>query len=203
MRVAEIAAFAAMSDNAAMSHSDLTNQLLIAMPAMDDPNFARTVTLICEHNDDGALGLIINRRGAMHLTDVFDQLSLDHDPFEGGSQLVLSGGPVQKERGFVVHDDIREWDSTLQVAEHISVTMSRDILAAMARGDGPENAFVALGYAGWSPGQLEQEIGDNAWLSVPADEQILFSTPLDERWQAAAGLLGVDLSLLSPDVGHA
>jgi putative transcriptional regulator len=188
----------------AMSHStDLTNQFLIAMPALTDPNFRRTVTLICEHNEDGALGIVINRPRPMRLREVFEQLSLDGINEALSETEVLDGGPVQPERGFVLHDGSSAWESTLRVADGLSVTTSRDVLQAMANGDGPAHALVALGYAGWDAGQLETELSNNAWLSVPANRDILFDTPYNRRWEDAARLLGVDLALLSSDVGHA
>jgi putative transcriptional regulator len=182
---------------------DMTNQFLIAMPSLADPNFRRTVTLVCEHNEDGALGIVINRPRQMKLQEVFEQLSLDGIDAGVGQQEVLDGGPVQPERGFVLHDGSTDWDSTLKVSQALSVTTSRDVLQAMASGEGPRNALVALGYAGWDAGQLEDEMRNNAWLSVPATAGILFDTPYDRRWEGAARLLGVDLSLLSSDVGHA
>lgn len=182
----------------------LTNQFLIAMPMMADTNFSQTVTFICEHNPQGALGIIINRPLDMRLADVFRQLQLPTDQKALANQPVLQGGPVQTDRGFVVHRaQTQEWDSTLKVSSQIHVTTSRDILNAMARGEGPHEAFVALGYAGWEAGQLEDEMVQNAWLSVSADPHVLFATPFEQRWHAAGRLLGVDLATLSPDAGHA
>jgi putative transcriptional regulator len=181
----------------------LSNHLLIAMPAMSDPNFSQTVTLICEHSAKGALGLVLNRPLPMKLSDVFEQLSLDAADAGIANQPVLRGGPVQTDRGFVVHRFGGAWDSTLKVSEQIHVTTSRDILAAMARGEGPPDAFIALGYAGWDAGQLEQEMLANAWLSAPADEEVIFSLPFEERWQAAGRLLGIDLTRISTVAGHA
>jgi putative transcriptional regulator len=181
----------------------LTNQLLIAMPALADPNFNRTVTLICEHTDQGALGIVINRPLDVRLSEIFAQLTLERCDQHASQQLVLQGGPVQQERGFVLHDDTRAWDSTLQVCPGISVTTSRDILVAMAQGQGPKHALVALGYAGWAPGQLEREMSENAWLSVASTPQIVFHTPFADRWEAAAKLLGIDFGRLSSEAGHA
>jgi putative transcriptional regulator len=181
----------------------LSNQLLIAMPAMTDPNFAQTVTLVCEHSDRGALGLVLNRPLPMKLGEVFEQLSLDTANTRVGEAAVLRGGPVQTDRGFVIHRLGGAWDSTLKVSDRIQVTTSRDVLAAMARGEGPPDAFIALGYAGWEAGQLEQEMLANAWLSVPADEAIIFDTPYEERWHAAGRLLGIDLKRISSVAGHA
>lgn len=183
--------------------SYLTNQFLIAMPAMDDPNFAQTVTLVCEHSERGALGIVINRTLPMTLGEVFDQLGLDSSRSRVSEQAVLRGGPVQTERGFVLHSPAGPYESSLPFSERMHLTTSRDILDAMAVGEGPASAVIALGYAGWEAGQLEDEMARNAWLTVEADERVLFSTPVDERWSAAARLLGVDLVALSSDAGHA
>lgn len=189
----------------------LTNQLLIAMPSLADPNFAQTVTLICEHTEQGALGIVLNKPMAMQLGEVLDQLSLEcRDPVLR-DQPVLRGGPVAQDRGFVLHPpcaphelpDKADWDSTLKVSDSLHVTTSRDVLASMAGGRGPAQAVVALGYAGWDAGQLEDEIRSNAWLNVPAAGSIIFATPYERRWQAAAGLLGVDLGRISLQAGHA
>lgn len=181
----------------------LTNQFLIAMPAMTDANFAQTVTFIWEHNAEGALGIIINRPLQMKLADVFEQLKMPTPADALGRQPVLQGGPVQTDRGFVVHHSGGQWEHTRQISSRIQVTTSPDILDAMARGAGPDTAIVALGYAGWSAGQLEKELVQNAWLTVPADEKILFDTPFEQRWRAAGRLLGVDLATISPQAGHA
>jgi len=186
-----------------MGSAYLTNQFLIAMPAMDDPNFSQSVTLVCEHNDQGALGIVINKALPMNLAEVFDQLGLDSEQSRVARQPVLRGGPVQTDRGFVLHTPQGNWESSLPFSERVHLTTSRDILDALARGEGPEHAVIALGYAGWGAGQLENEMAQNAWLTVPADERLLFDTPLDERWQAACRLLGVDLLHLSSDAGHA
>ena len=187
-----------------MSGGDfLTNQFLIAMPAMTDSNFAQTVTFIWEHNADGALGIIINRPLQMRLADVFEQLKMPTVPGVNGQQPVLQGGPVQTDRGFVVHHAGGQWEHTRQVSSRIQVTTSPDILNAMARGGGPDTALVALGYAGWAAGQLESELVQNAWLTVPCDERILFDTPYEQRWLAAGRLLGIDLATISPHAGHA
>jgi putative transcriptional regulator len=180
-----------------------TNQLLIAMPSMADPNFAQTVALVCEHSPRGALGLILNRPLPMKLSEVFEQLALDAIDLHIGQQSVLRGGPVQTDRGFVVHRQGGTWDSTLKVSDSIQVTTSRDVLVAMARGVGPPDAFIALGYAGWDAGQLEHEILANAWLNVPADEHVIFDLPYEERWQAAGRILGIDLTRISAVAGHA
>lgn len=181
----------------------LTNQFLIAMPAMTDTNFSQTVTYIWEHDANGASGIVINRPLQMKLADVFEQLKFPTLSDTVGQQSVLLGGPVQTDRGFVLHHHGGDWEHTRQVSSRIQVTTSPDILKAMASGTGPGTAIVALGYAGWSSGQLESELAQNAWLTVPADERIMFETPYEQRWHAAARLLGVDLSTLSTSVGHA
>jgi putative transcriptional regulator len=181
----------------------LTNQFLIAMPGMDDPNFAQTVTLVCEHGERGALGIVINRPLTMDLGDVFAQLGLDASQSRITHQLVLHGGPVQNDRGFVLHSPGQDWESTLPISERLHVTTSRDILDALASGGGPERCVIALGYAGWEAGQLEDEVARNAWLTVPADESLLFEVPAEERWQAAGRLLGINLLHLSSEAGHA
>ena len=181
----------------------LTNQLLIAMPAMGDPNFAQTVALVCDHSELGALGLILNRPLQMRMGEVFDQLdiALSHGPWS--ARPVLRGGPMQIEQGFVVHRAGGEWDSTIKVSDSIHVTTSRDILAAMALGQGPQEAVIALGYAGWGEGQLEDEMRANVWLNAPVDTGIIFDLPFESRWHAAGRLLGVELSRISPISGNA
>ncbi|HEX7079962.1 MAG TPA: YqgE/AlgH family protein [Gammaproteobacteria bacterium] len=181
----------------------LQDHFLIAMPAMVDPNFNETVTYICKHDEEGAMGIVINRPTDMLLAEVFRQLSLEPTDPRLAELPVLAGGPVQRDRGFVVHRSDRRYDSTLETGGGIKITVSQDILAAMARGEGPEPVLVALGYAGWDSGQLEAEIAANAWLSVPADHKVLFETPFEQRWRAAAGLLGVDIHQLASYAGHA
>jgi putative transcriptional regulator len=181
----------------------LTNQLLIAMPYMGDPNFAQTVALICDHSSKGALGLILNKPLPMRMGEIFEQLEIELNLGPLRERQVLRGGPMQTDRGFVVHRAGGKWDSTLEVSAALHVTTSRDILAAMARGEGPSEAVIALGYAGWDGGQLEQEIRANAWLSAPVDLGLIFELPFESRWQAAGRLLGVELSRLSPTGGNA
>lgn len=183
--------------------TSLANHFLIAMPRLADANFFRSVTLICEHSAEGAMGLIINRATDLTLGDVFAQLDIETGHPDTASEPVYLGGPVQNNRGFVLHEPLGQWDSTLAVTESIGVSTSRDILEAMARQQGPEHSLVTLGYAGWSPGQLEREIAENSWLHCPADRAILFEVPAAERWQAAATLAGVDLNRLSGEAGHA
>jgi putative transcriptional regulator len=181
----------------------LTNHFLIAMPALQDPNFSRTVTFICEHNAEGALGIIINRPLNVNLGEILQHMNLRASNDDTASQPIFMGGPVQPDRGFVVHRPPGHWGATLIVNDEIGVTTSRDILEDIARDQGPEDSFIALGYAGWGAGQLEREMADNAWLYGPADMDIVFHLPSEQRWEAAAALLGVDLNLLSGEAGHA
>lgn len=181
----------------------LTDQFLIAMPNLADPNFFHTVTYISEHNASGALGIVINRPLTLTLGDLLEHLEIPIAIPDIAAMPVYSGGPVQPEQGFVVHSPVGYWGATLKVTDTIGITTSRDILEALAQGRGPARILVALGYAGWGPGQLEREMVENAWLSSPADAAILFHTPIPQRWMAAAALLGVDLNLLSSGAGHA
>ncbi len=183
--------------------TSLTDHFLIAMPAMDDPEFARSVTYICQHGEDGAMGIRINRASEYSLGDVLSHMQLKTERREVADSVVLFGGPVHGERGFVLHDSGERWDSTLVINSELSLTTSRDILEAMSEGRGPQRVLVALGYCGWEAGQLEAEILDNAWLSVPAQHHLLFDLPLEQRWQAAARLLGVDITHLADYAGHA
>lgn len=183
--------------------STLINQLLIAMPGMADPNFITTVTLICEHNDEGALGIIINRPLTLKLAGLFEQLSVDDPDPSASADPVLSGGPVGTERGFVLHDPEHSYENTLPVSNDIRLTLSRDIIDAMATGEGPDKSLVALGYAGWEAGQLENEMLANSWLSVPATPELVFDTPFADRWDSAARTLGIDIAQMSSDAGHA
>ena len=186
-----------------MQHFNLTDHFLIAMPQMDDPNFLRSVTYICAHNEDGAMGIVINRPLDMALGEVLMQMELSADSPAIADRPVYLGGPVHTDRGFVLHRPVQSWNSTIAVTAAVAVSTSRDILEAIARGQGPQDALVALGYAGWSAGQLENEIAQNAWLSGPADLDIVFKTPSELRWHSAAALLGIDLVSISHDVGHA
>lgn len=183
--------------------TSLTNHFLIAMPGLQDPNFSRTVSYICEHNSQGAMGIIINRPMDLRLGDVLEQLDIEPKSLRVKNQIVYLGGPVQTDRGFVIHSGPDTFDSTLSVTSDIRVTTSRDILEAIASGTGPEFSLVALGYAGWTSGQLEEELSANAWLSGPADNETLFKRPASSRLQAAAQLIGIDLNLLIGEAGHA
>ncbi len=183
--------------------SPLSNQLLVALPALHDPHFARSVTLVCQHDADGAMGVMVNRASEYTLGEVLQQMGITSESDALQSQIVLAGGPVHPERGFVLHDGDREWDSTLSVGGGLYLTTSRDVLEALARGDGPEQAVVALGCAGWGAGQLEQELLDDSWLMVPPGLELLFDLALDQRWQAAAGSIGIDLVNYASHSGHA
>ena len=181
----------------------LKNQLLIALPSLAGSDFARSVTLICQHDDDGAMGIVINRPSEYTLGDVFGQMGIDSEDEALSAQVVLAGGPVHPQRGFVLHDGGLHWDSSLRIGNGLFLTTSRDILAAMARGAGPDHAIVALGCAGWGTGQLEQELGENSWLTAPSDSELVFALPLDARWNAAAGRIGVNFAYLADYAGHA
>jgi len=186
-----------------LSPVNLTNHFLIAMPGMVDPNFSRSLTYICEHNDKGALGLVVNRPSDMTLSSLFKSLDLPLSGRRLGRTAVLNGGPVQPDRGFVLHQPVGGWKSTLAVDERVGLTTSLDILEALGKGLGPEKLLVTLGYSGWAAGQLENEILQNAWLTVEAKDQILFDMPADQRLPAAMALLGVDYLRLSEVAGHA
>jgi len=187
------------------TYPGLVNHFLIAMPELRDPNFDRTVTLICQHDANGALGVVINRP-LDHLTlkDVFDQLDLSTLTSESTAKSpVYYGGPVQQELGLVLHEGVGDWGSTLVIGDNLGLTSSRDVLESLSRSDGPSHSLMTLGYAGWGKGQLEQEMQENAWLSVEADCEILFSVPAQQRWTAAASKIGIDMNQLAPGVGHA
>jgi putative transcriptional regulator len=186
-----------------MESVNLTGHFLIAMPSMADPHFAKSLTFICEHNEQGALGLVINRPLDMTLQILFEQLGIERTERSLDALPVHFGGPVQTDRGFVLHQPIGQWQSTLPVNGSVGLTTSKDILEAVGRGEGPRHLLVTLGYAGWAPGQLEHELKQNAWLTVPAQTKILFSMPFESRLAAAMGLLGVDFAKLSGAAGHA
>lgn len=186
-----------------MSNLDLSHHFLIAMPGMTDPSFAKSLTYVCEHNDQGALGVVVNRPITLTMSELFAQINLPLQQEELAEVPILYGGPVQTDRGFVLHAPAGQWHSTLVVRDNVALTTSKDILEAVGLGKGPDNILVTLGYAGWSQGQLESELAQNAWLSVPATEHILFDLPADEKLPAAMALLGVDYAMLSGESGHA
>ncbi len=180
----------------------LNNQFLIAMPSLFDPIFHHTVTFLCQHTKEGALGIVINRSAEMKLGEIFKQMNIRFDSEAIAETPVFSGGPVQQDRGFVVHTSGGGWDMTLPVSAGISLTTSRDVIEAIAVGEGPEKYLIALGYAGWGEGQLEKEILSNAWLNTPFTKQILFETPINERWNAAASQIGININQLTTPAGH-
>ena len=186
-----------------MQSTSLTNHFLIAMPNLSDPNFYHAVTYICSHNDEGAMGIIINRPLDLFLGEILEQMNMSSHDSETEKTPIFQGGPVQTDRGFVLHPPNQKWDSSITVCDEIGVTTSCDILQAIAKGQGPKKSFIALGYSGWAAGQLEQEIKENVWLNGPADTQIIFNTPVAQRWVSAAALLGVEIDKLTSDVGHA
>ena len=185
-----------------LTPGSLRDHFLIAMPGLNDSSFAHSVTYICEHSDKGAMGVVINAATTMLLREIFSQMDLA-DQSGQGDQIVMSGGPVQPERGFVLHSNETKWHSTLEVSPDICLTASRDIITALAEGQGPKNYLIALGYAGWGEGQLEAEIAANSWLTVAANKDIIFNTPFEQRWTTAAQTLGIDVNLISSTAGHA
>lgn len=184
----------------------LTDHFLIAMPNLEDPNFFHTVSYICSHDETGAMGVTINRPLDVGLGDLLEHLNMPTDDPDIASIPVYAGGPVQADRGFVLHKTPKtsntEWDATITVSDSIGLTMSQDIIEAIALNEGPQHFLIMLGYAGWSDGQLEHELLSNAWLNGPADEKVIFETPAENQWTQAAKHLGIELGLLSTDVGH-
>ena len=161
--------------------SSLKNYFLLAMPGLNDPNFAQSVVYICEHSADGAMGLIINQPLNIPAKAIYDQLDLSYGD-EYGSALIFDGGPVQRDRGFILHPTVdKQWESTVEIAADISLTASKDILSDIAVGNGPENALITLGYSSWAAGQLEEELTQNSWLTIPADSAIIFHTDSAKR----------------------
>lgn len=180
----------------------LQRQMLIAMPSMSDPNFSRSVTLMCQHNEEGAIGITINRLSNFTLGEIFKQLGIECEHEEISAMRVLEGGPVSQDHGFVMHPPEEGFESSIRINDDIMVTTSRDILAAIATGNGPEHFLVALGYAGWGNGQLELEMRENAWLAIPADKTLLFDSPLKKRWANAVSNLGINVDNLHGVGGH-
>ncbi len=184
-------------------NSSLANQLLIAMPSMTDPNFSRSVIYVCEHHIQGTVGLIINRPMQFPMSMVFEQLQIEPISITQKEKPLLYGGPIQPERGFVVHRQLGGWRSSLVLRDDVTVTTSNDIIRAIASDQGPRDVLVALGYTGWNENQLEQEVMDNVWLVCPYTPEILYEVPFAERWDYAGKTLGITMSQLSSDVGHA
>jgi putative transcriptional regulator len=186
---------------------DLTNQFLIAMPGMADGNFEGSVVYMCEHNERGALGLVINKPIDIKLKNLFEKVELKLDREEFAEQPVFFGGPVQTERGFVLHEragqDGAAYNSTMSVPGGLEMTTSKDVLEALSSGGGPKRVLITLGFSGWQAGQLEDEIVRNDWLTVDADPKVIFDTPVEKRYDRALSLLGVDARMLSHEAGHA
>jgi len=209
--------------SADFASTQLSHHFLIAMPGLEDPTFAKSVVYVCEHSERGAMGLIINKPGDLSLKHLFDKVELPLHRQDLLQSNVLHGGPVQTERGFVLHDPMLEKDSvdsenssaeaaatpnsiyasTLSVPGGLAMTTSKDVLEALANGSGPQRVVVTLGYASWGEGQLESEIGENSWLTVPADPAVIFDTPIEQRYDKALGLLGLQAWMLSSEAGHA
>lgn len=185
-----------------LTHDSLRGQFLLAMPGMQDPRFKQSIAFMVEHTGEGAMAIVINSPSKVTWKAVFEQLSLE-DISLRGDETVLLGGPMSPEQGFVLHGAGVAFDSTLEVSDDISLTASKDILESLAAGRGPDDVLLALGYAGWGPGQLEEELADNAWLTLPAEAEILFATPWQKRWHAAAARHGIDLSGIGSQAGHA
>ena len=209
--------------SADFASTQLSHHFLIAMPGLEDPTFAKSVVYVCEHSERGAMGLIINKPGDLSLKHLFDKVELPLHRQDLLQSNVLHGGPVQTERGFVLHDPMLEKDSvdsensnteavatpnsiyasTLSVPGGLAMTTSKDVLEALANGSGPRRVVVTLGYASWGEGQLESEIGENSWLTVPADPAVIFDTPIEQRYDKALSLLGLQAWMLSSEAGHA
>jgi len=187
---------------------NLTHHFLIAMPGLDDGAFAKSVIYMCEHSDRGALGLIINKPSDINLKSLFDKVELPLHRSDLTDAPVFQGGPVQTERGFVLHESMMPgnesvYASTMTIPGGLEMTTSKDVLEALSTGAGPRKVFVSLGYSAWGEGQLESEISENSWLTVPADLAVIFDTPVAERYDRALMLLGLQSWMLSPEAGHA
>ncbi|WP_374973261.1 YqgE/AlgH family protein [Spongiibacter marinus] len=183
--------------------SSMQDHFLVALPNLGEGIFAHSLVYLCEHDENGAMGLIVNRPLDMDVEEILAQLDFD-EPGQHRKQPVFAGGPVHTDRGFVLHRrDKQRWDASLEISQKLALTTSLDILDAIARGSGPADTLIALGYAGWAPGQLEEELADNAWLSLPADDKVIFDTPADQRVDAALAKLGINFAQLGSDSGHA
>lgn len=182
---------------------DLKNHLLIAMPHLNDPHFKQTVTYICDHNEKGAMGIVINRPLKITLGKVLEQLEISNDDPDIAKHPVLGGGPIGIEQGFIIHRPCRSWKTTFVNSDAVAITTSRDILQDIAKGHGPQKNLISLGYAGWQAGQLEAEMAENAWLTTLATEELMFDRPFHDRWQAAIHGMGIDITSLSSEIGHA
>lgn len=180
----------------------LANHLLVAMPSLHDPFFSRSVTYVCEHNEQGALGLVLSLPLEATYDELFKHLNIETNGNQD-DRVLLAGGPVDRERGFILHSPLGNWESSLTISDDIALSTSEDILKAIAQHQGPEDVVIALGYAGWEQGQLEKEIEENSWLFAPADKDIIFRTRPEERWLKATQLLGIDWTQISEQDGHA
>jgi putative transcriptional regulator len=183
--------------------ASLRDHFLLAMPGLSEGIFSQSVTYICEHGESGAMGIVINQPLDLSVEEIFEHLQIDAGRDFSDSP-VMAGGPVQIDHGFVLHRDCdKTWEASIKVTPEVTLTTSRDILRAIANANGPSDHLIALGYAGWAAGQLEQELAENSWLTLPADSDIIFATPADQRLGAAAALLGIDMNLISAEAGHA
>jgi len=182
---------------------NLKNQFLIAMPDLEESPFDQAVVLMVDHNDEGAMGLVLNQPGTTSRKLLFEKLKLPSDKLSQPEQPILLGGPVAPERGFVLHDGARDWENTFDISDQLKLTTSTDILDSIAHGKGPENWLFALGYSGWDAGQLEEEIRQNAWLTSPSDRALIFDQPVEKRWQLALSQLGVQPDQITAFHGNA
>lgn len=185
-----------------MDNTSLKHQLLVAMPQMADPNFEHSVTYIVEHSSEGAMGLTLNRPVQISLGDILEDMDIEIEVPPSERLRVVAGGPVQQEAGFILHEASTHWESSILLSDGLMLTTSRDILEAIAVGEGPDRSLVCLGYAGWEAGQLEQELVENAWLSTPASRELVLDTPFEHAWHDAAACIGVDMSLIATQAGH-
>jgi len=187
----------------ARSSDSLRDHFLLAMPSLSEGVFSQSITYICEHGESGAMGIVINQALDLSVAEIFEHLQIEPRG-DFSAEPVMAGGPVQIDHGFVLHRGCEtSWEASLRVTDEITLTTSRDILRAIAAGSGPREHLIALGYAGWSAGQLEQELAENSWLTLPADSDIIFNTPAEQRVSAAAAQLGIDMNLISGEAGHA
>lgn len=174
------------------------------MPALNDPNFNKSITLICEHTpEEGAMGIVLNQPTTITTSDLLNQLEIQDNDTASSDKLVFAGGPIQTDRGFILHSGKGGWKSSMAITPDLHLTSSHDILEAMACGQGPTSTLIALGYAGWAPGQLEAEISANSWLTIEYQPDLVFATPAERQWITAGNMLGVDLNLLASNAGHA
>ena len=182
----------------------LENHFLIAMPSMQDPFFKRAVAYICEHNEDGAMGLVINQPINITVGDLLDKIEIDNDKStQAANVAVFAGGPVKTDRGFVLHSPKSGYSASQELSSDIMITTSKDVLASLTTAQAPEQFIITLGYSGWEQGQLEKELLENSWLIIKADPDIIFNTPIEQRWEKAVATLGFDISQLSSEAGHA